>query len=157
LRASLWDGRSLARSNSVDANPKEALRRRNLVALENVVSLRHTSAMVSSAKEGAPLTTKVSKNLGGRMRISEALLSAAVSGIFLGASSSAMSSPRTTPGVDSPTYDQLDGSSDAGAKHACKGQNACKSQGGCKTDKHACKGQNECKGQGGCRTDGKKM
>ena len=91
------------------------------------------------------------------MKISEALVSAAVSGIVLGVSPSARSSPRGDSAVDYPIYEQLDGSADAGAKHACKGQNACKGQGGCKTDKHACKGQNACKGQGGCRTDGKKM
>jgi hypothetical protein len=92
------------------------------------------------------------------MKVSEVLLSAAVSGIVLGAQSVAGA---TTNDLESSIVgqsigDQLDGA-DAGAKHACKGQNACKGQGGCKTDKHACKGQNDCKGQGGCRTDGKKM
>ena len=84
------------------------------------------------------------------------ILSAAVAGIALGLSQTpAWASPvdGQLAGLDSPTASQLD--ADAGAKHACKGQNACKGQGGCKTDKHACKGQNACKGQGGCRTDGK--
>jgi hypothetical protein len=91
------------------------------------------------------------------MSVSSALLSAAVSGIVLGAGPAASAWPpsRDVSAVGAPHADQLD-SADAGAKHACKGQNACKGQGGCKTDKNACKGQNSCKGQGGCRTDGKK-
>jgi hypothetical protein len=89
------------------------------------------------------------------MKISRAILSAAVSGIALGLSQAAWAAPQEAlSGVGDLAGGQLD--ADAGAKHACKGQNACKGQGGCKTDKHACKGQNACKGQGGCRTDGKK-
>jgi hypothetical protein len=90
------------------------------------------------------------------MKMSRTLLSAAVSGITLGLQATAWvptASASTTPVFDTPAI-QLD-AADAGAKHACKGQNACKGQGGCKTDKHACKAQNACKGQGGCRTDGK--
>lgn len=92
------------------------------------------------------------------MKVSEAFLSAAVSGIILGAQGMAAAGTVDSAGswAAQPRGDRLD-SVDAGAKHACKGQNACKGQGGCKTDKHACKGQNDCKGQGGCRTDGKKM
>jgi hypothetical protein len=92
------------------------------------------------------------------MKSSNALLSAAVSGIVIGLQGMAGASPQTEGGTTFAPVpaDPLD-ASDAGAKHACKGQNACKGQGGCKTDKHACKGQNACKGQGGCRTDGKKM
>lgn len=85
-----------------------------------------------------------------------AILSAAVTGITLGllqATAAASPIDGQVAGFDAPSSDPLD--ADAGAKHACKGQNACKGQGGCKTDKHACKGQNACKGQGGCRTDGK--
>jgi len=91
------------------------------------------------------------------MKISRAILSAAVSGIALGLSQAAWAAPRESEvlsGVDGLPGSQLD--TDAGAKHACKGQNACKGQGGCKSDKNACKGQNACKGKGGCRTDGKK-
>ena len=91
------------------------------------------------------------------MKISRAILAAAVSGMTLGLSQAAWAAPegsKLLSGVDDVAGGQLD--TDAGAKHACKGQNACKGQGGCKTDKHACKGQNACKGQGGCRTDGKK-
>jgi hypothetical protein len=90
------------------------------------------------------------------MRISHAILSAAVSGITLGASQPARAVVADPFATSSSSFDgatPMD--ADAGAKHACKGQNACKGQGGCKTDKHACKGQNACKGQGGCRTDGK--
>jgi hypothetical protein len=85
------------------------------------------------------------------------ILSAAVTGITLGLlQTTAWASPVDLqgPGFDAPADGQL--AADAGAKHACKGQNACAGQGGCKTEKHACKGQNTCKGQGGCRTDGKK-
>jgi hypothetical protein len=91
------------------------------------------------------------------MKISQAILSAAVSGMALGLSQAAWATPQENEvlsGFDGQAGSQLD--MDAGAKHACKGQNACKGQGGCKSDKHACKGQNACKGQGGCRTDGKK-
>ena len=93
------------------------------------------------------------------MKTSRALLSAAVSGITLGllqatASAAPGGFAASGFGFNSRTGSQLD--ADAGAKHACKGQNACKGQGGCKTDKNSCKGQNACKGQGGCRTDGKK-
>jgi len=89
-------------------------------------------------------------------KISNVVLSAAVSGITLGTMQApAWAAPPSSdlPGLDAPGGMKLD--ADGGAKHACKGQNACKGQGGCKTDKHACKGQNACKGQGGCRTDGK--
>jgi hypothetical protein len=95
------------------------------------------------------------------VKISHAILSAAVSGMTLGLlPATASAAPAETlagtllaAGFDSPAGLQLD--ADAGAKHACKGQNACKGQGGCKTDKNSCKGQNACKAQGGCRTDGK--
>ena len=91
-------------------------------------------------------------------KTSHAILSAAVSGMALGLlQATAWASPadgQVTSGFDSPTGSRLD--ADAGAKHACKGQNACKGQGGCKTDQNSCKGQNACNGKGGCRTDGKK-
>jgi hypothetical protein len=91
-------------------------------------------------------------------RANAALLSAAVSGIFFGLPATAGASSigsSDTPGFDAPSASPMGDVADAGAKHACKGQNGCKGQGGCKTDKHACKAQNACKGQGGCRTDGK--
>jgi hypothetical protein len=90
---------------------------------------------------------------------STVILSAAVSGILYALPSLAAQPVGATgngPDFDSPRAQPLGDITDAGAKHACKGQNGCKGQGGCKTDKHACKGQNDCKGQGGCRTDGKK-
>ena len=65
------------------------------------------------------------------MKISHAILSAAVSGMTLGLSqATAWAAPdgsRVVSGFDSATGSQLD--ADAGAKHACKGQNACKGQG----------------------------
>jgi hypothetical protein len=91
------------------------------------------------------------------MKTSRATLSAAVSGITLGLQASVWAGPVSaaqTDAFDVGTASQLD-MSDAGVKHACKGQNACKGQGGCKASKNGCKGKNDCKGQGGCRTDGK--
>lgn len=88
------------------------------------------------------------------MKITEGLLTAAISGTLLGAAGCA-STPKQTqaPSAMSAAPDSAMGSGQMqGAKHACKGQNDCKGQGGCKTDKNACKGQNECKGQGGCKT-----
>jgi hypothetical protein len=79
-----------------------------------------------------------------------ALVSAAVSGLL--GNSLAFAMPPAHGAAAAAPFGDI---ADAGAKHACKGQNACKGQGGCKTNKHACKGQNACKGQGGCRTDGK--
>ena len=91
------------------------------------------------------------------MKTSRATLSAAVSGITLGLQAAVWAGPASAAQTD--TFDVRTGSqldmSDAGAKHACKGQNACKGQGGCKASKNGCKGKNDCKGQGGCRTDGK--
>ena len=64
-------------------------------------------------------------------------LLAAVSGIVMGATSLAQadvtssSSEVAFQGAASQSQ-KLD--SDAGTKHACKGQNACKGQGGCRTD-----------------------
>ncbi len=81
------------------------------------------------------------------------LLVSAVGGIMAGVT---LGGCKTTDG---------NGSSEAVAKHACKGLNACKGQGkdaknsckgqgGCATaEHHSCKSQNECKGQGGCKTD----
>jgi TctA family transporter len=91
-----------------------------------------------------------------QMKTSSAtLLSGAVSGIVLGlaATAGASNSSETAVAFTEATVASPQGDmADAGAKHACKGQNACKGQGGCKTDKHSCKGQNACKGQGGCKT-----
>ena len=88
------------------------------------------------------------------MKVSHAILSAAVAGMALGISQAAQGATEgSVAGFDGASGSPLD--ADAGARHACKGQNDCKGLGDCKTDKHACKGQNACKGQGGCRTDGK--
>jgi len=98
-----------------------------------------------------------------RTNANAALLSAAVSGILFGLPAAARASQpmgggdtARAAGLEDPAAWPLGDVSDAGAKHACKGQNACKGQGGCKTDKNGCRGENACKGQGGCRTDGKK-
>ena len=77
------------------------------------------------------------------MKLSNVLLTAAISGIALGAAACSHQ--------DQPANSASSTASTA-AKHACKGQNDCKGQGGCKTDKNACKGQNDCKGKGGCKT-----
>jgi hypothetical protein len=88
------------------------------------------------------------------MKTSRALLSAAVSGITLGLQAAVWAGPASAAPTDS-TFDIQTGSqldtTDAGAKHACKGKNDCKGQGGCKASKNGCKGKNDCKGQGGCK------
>ncbi len=85
------------------------------------------------------------------MKLSQILLTAAVSGILAGAAGQiqAADEAAATPAA----------ATDAGDKHACKGlnackgkgadgKNACKGAGGCATVKHDCKGKNDCKGQG---------
>ena len=81
------------------------------------------------------------------MRISNALLIAAATGILAGAA--AQTSVYGAEGGQT-------AAAEAGDKNACKGMNACKGKGGCKTDKNACKGQgwvsmlqDECKNHGG--------
>jgi hypothetical protein len=73
-----------------------------------------------------------------------AFMAAAVSGILLGSTLTALADDKSSDekGKDKAAQE---------GKHSCKGKNACKGQGGCKTDKHACKTQNACKGQGGCK------
>jgi hypothetical protein len=89
------------------------------------------------------------------MKMSRALLSAAVSGITLGLQAAVFAAPASAARtIDVQTGTQLD-MADAGAKHDCAGKNACKGQGGCKSSKNGCKGKNDCKGQGGCKTNGK--
>src|SRR5690348_6010493 len=61
-----------------------------------------------------------------------ALLSAAVSGIFCALPGAAAASPSAgddATRLESPGASPLGDTADAGAKHACKGQNACKGQG----------------------------
>ena len=74
------------------------------------------------------------------------LLAAAITGLVLGASSLARA--QTTAGaraqLGSDDIQQLD-TSEAGAKHGCKGQ------GGCKTDSPK-SDKNSCAGKGGCGT-----
>ncbi len=77
-----------------------------------------------------------------------ALLSAAVSGLLLGATATTLSScgkegtTTITPANTAPAV-----STD---KHACKGRNDCSGKGGCKTGDNGCAGKNSCKGKGGC-------
>ena len=84
-----------------------------------------------------------------RMNIHPGLLAAAVSGLLLGASGCASSSPAPAAPEAPPSASATPAA--GGEAHACKGMNECKGQGGCKTEQHACKGMNECKGQGGCK------
>ncbi|MBA2479981.1 MAG: hypothetical protein H0V44_04910 [Planctomycetes bacterium] len=78
------------------------------------------------------------------MKISQALLFAAVTGIMAGSGQVYAAHAGDQEGDASTTA--------AGDKHACKGMNSCKGKGSCKTDANACKGKNECKGKGGCAT-----
>jgi len=89
------------------------------------------------------------------MKVSHALLAAAVSGVFVGVTGCA-----TTAAPAGPSSAGMPGSTTAAAmpaaKHDCKGKNDCKGNGGCKSGNNGCKGKNDCKGQGGCKTDGTK-
>jgi membrane protease subunit (stomatin/prohibitin family) len=92
--------------------------------------------------------------------LSKSIMSAASTGLMLGALSACGGSapPAETP--EAPSADPA-GAADAagadaaaadaaGAKACCKGMNECGGKGGCKTDANACAGKNECKGKGGC-------
>jgi hypothetical protein len=75
-------------------------------------------------------------------RFNASLLSAAVSGLMLGAA-----------GCGSTKDNQPSGSSTAqpaGDKHVCAKQNACAGKGGCATGDKGCAAKNSCKGKGGC-------
>jgi hypothetical protein len=76
------------------------------------------------------------------MNLTRMLVSAAVTGIMLGAGCASRADGTPAPQA----------AAEQGDKHACKGLNSCKAKGACKTAAHACKGQNDCKGQGGCAT-----
>jgi hypothetical protein len=84
-------------------------------------------------------------------KITNTLIAAAATGILGALGGCAHDEPPAQAPAASQPAMPSGGTSTAGAKHACKGQNDCKGQGGCKTDKHSCKGQNDCKGQGGCK------
>ena len=88
-----------------------------------------------------------------------AILSAAISGLFLGATATTLASTLT-----SCKSDNASSASNANAvleKHACAGlntctgkgadgKNTCAGKGSCATVKHDCAGKNQCKMQGGC-------
>ena len=89
------------------------------------------------------------------MKLSQILLTAAVSGILAGAASQSQVSAADDTSA-TPAAVTAGGVTD---KHACKGlnsckgngadgKNACKGAGGCATVKHDCKGKNDCKAQG---------
>jgi hypothetical protein len=72
------------------------------------------------------------------------LLSAAVSGLILGATATTFSAC---------SKDASSGTEQAALpRHACAKLNACKGQGGCKDGDQGCRAKNTCKGKGGCAT-----
>jgi hypothetical protein len=77
------------------------------------------------------------------------LISAAVSGLILGATSTTFAA--CTSEDKAPTGEQATEALEL-PKHACKTYNDCKNQGGCKTGDNGCKAKNSCKGKGGCAT-----
>jgi hypothetical protein len=104
-------------------------------------------------------------------KISKSILTAASTGIMLGAITACGGStppPETPAGTEAapagydapPAADAAAPAADAAApaadataaegKACCKGLNECKGKGGCRAGEHSCKGQNECKGKGGC-------
>ncbi len=87
------------------------------------------------------------------------LLTAAMTGLMAGTTTTLQASTATNGGVSSQSRAlgvsaSYDGPSTE--KHACKGQNSCKGKGGCKTGDNGCAAKNSCKGKGGCATDGSK-
>lgn len=71
-----------------------------------------------------------------------AILSAAVTGLFLGTTYGCGGEGETAPAA----------AMQIAEKHACKGLNTCAGLGGCKTAEHECAGKNDCTGMGGCAT-----
>jgi len=95
-----------------------------------------------------------------KMSVKAMMLSAAITGLLGGTSSTLNASPTHAAGsrVLSSGLHSLGRSSFAADKdkHSCKGKNDCKGQGGCKSSDNGCKAKNSCKGKGGCATDGSK-
>jgi len=100
-------------------------------------------------------------------------VTAALAGLFSGASSAAHGSDRfgglgslsdlQNPPTDEnkPTKNEAKPTDEnkpvkVREKHMCKGQNSCRGKGGCKSSDSGCKARNSCKGKGGCATDGAK-
>jgi hypothetical protein len=95
-----------------------------------------------------------------KMSVKAMMLSAAITGLLGGTSSTLNASPTHAAGskVFASGLNSLGRASFAADKdkHSCKGKNDCKGQGGCKSSDNGCKGKNSCKGKGGCATDGSK-
>ena len=95
-----------------------------------------------------------------KMSVKAMMLSAAITGLLGGTTSTSPCFPDSTPGAKR----FVSGINSLGRaayaadtdKHSCKGKNDCKGQGGCKSSENGCKGKNSCKGKGGCATDGSK-
>lgn len=71
------------------------------------------------------------------------LVSAAVTGLFMGTTATTFTACSGMPSASSSM--ELE-------KHACKTLNSCQGKGGCSSSANGCKGKNDCKGQGGCAT-----
>jgi hypothetical protein len=97
-----------------------------------------------------------------KMSVKAMMLSAAITGLLGGTSSTLNASPTHAAGskVSASALNSLGRALGSFAadqdKHSCKGKNDCKGQGGCKSSDNGCKGKNSCKGKGGCATDGSK-
>ena len=95
-----------------------------------------------------------------KAKMKSLLMTAAMSGLLTGATTTLSATTNTNGGANSITRAMGLSSSSFDEpqtdKHACKGQNSCKGKGGCKTGDNGCKGKNSCKGKGGCATDGSK-
>ncbi len=95
-----------------------------------------------------------------KMSVKAMMLSAAITGLLGGTTSTLHASAARTAGAKG----FVSGTSSLGRsayavdtdKHSCKGKNDCKGTGGCKSSDNGCKGKNSCKGKGGCATDGSK-
>jgi hypothetical protein len=74
-------------------------------------------------------------------RLHSSLLSAAVTGLFLGGVTTSCAGTGTQQSQ-----------TDTAGKHACANQNSCQGKGGCKSGDQGCKGKNTCKSKGGCAT-----
>jgi hypothetical protein len=104
-------------------------------------------------ERNTPMTKATMKSL---------LMTAAMSGLLTGATTTLAASTSTNTGAPSSISRALGLSASSNfddsktEKHACKGQNSCKGKGGCKAGDNGCKAQNSCKGKGGCATDGSK-
>jgi len=81
------------------------------------------------------------------MKITNALLIAAMTGVLAGAAAQTFAGDAAGGGKNSC---KGKGGCATAAKHGCAGKNECKAQGGCKSGDAGCAGKNSCKGKGGC-------